>query len=190
MEYDYVITDGGSTDQTIDIASELGSRILHRPGHGKGYGIIQAMNYAAEHNYEFLFYLDCDMTTDPKELDKMLPCLIDSTLVIGCRDPEKLGWKSKVANILMTTWVNILYMTRFRDTNSGCRALRVSFYSGRLKETNFGIEHDALCNALNEKQKISEVDVEYADRRADKSKARPRDLLFAMLTVLSFRLRK
>jgi len=89
FNYEIIIIDDGSTDNTADIADEKASNfenfslITNGKNKGKGYSLRRGVLAAKG---EFILFMDADNSTSIYEFDKFLPCLKQGySVVIGSR---------------------------------------------------------------------------------------------------------
>lgn len=165
LNYQLIITDGGSDDRTVQIAMNKGVEVMLRPGLGKGAGIIQVLDYALSEGYEAVGFLDCDMTYPVRALPKMEEELLKGAdMVVGCRPFTKIVFLNRLANRLFTALINLLFWGSLRDSQSGMRILRTKQFAGKLEAKNFDIETEISCLALRNKLLICQIDIDYYER--------------------------
>ena len=80
-----VVVDGGSTDNTVGIAEDLGCEVLQQRGEGKGAGMRQGFKKFLEVGDDELVMLDCDGTYHPEEITILLDSIPENGIVIGDR---------------------------------------------------------------------------------------------------------
>ena len=96
-QYDYVIINDGSTDDTRKISARRGYNLLDLPVNvGLSGAIKSGMRYANYYGYDYVIQLDGDGQHDPKFLGMMADYLEEHNLdmVIGSRFINKEGFKS------------------------------------------------------------------------------------------------
>jgi glycosyltransferase involved in cell wall biosynthesis len=191
LEYNLLISDGGSTDQSIPIAQNLNVPILYRKGKSKGYGMLQAIEYAYKKQIEIIVFIDCDLTYPIERIPDLVALLHDENLdmVVGNRDRNIMSLKSKFLNWLLVGFVNFLFNGSLKDPASGFRALRVKSFYGQLKETGMDLEIELSGFALRKNLKIKEIDVSYFTRVGE-SKLQLKDIIQALFTIFRVRFRK
>lgn len=68
-QYDVLVVDDGSTDNTADVASAHGAHLIrHGQNRGVGAAFASAAQYALEHNYSMMVNMDGDNQFDPSDL--------------------------------------------------------------------------------------------------------------------------
>jgi glycosyltransferase involved in cell wall biosynthesis len=88
-EFDLLVVDDGSTDETADIARLAGARVLRLPFNvGIGGAVQSGFVYALEHRYDFMAQVDGDGQHEPAELEKLVATMNNSPgadMVCGSR---------------------------------------------------------------------------------------------------------
>jgi dolichol-phosphate mannosyltransferase len=90
---DVLVMDANSPDGTGKIADELAAQhpqihVLHETGkNGLGRAYIAGFKWALEHNYEFIFEMDCDVSHNPDDVPMFLEAAKsqNADLVLGSR---------------------------------------------------------------------------------------------------------
>jgi glycosyltransferase involved in cell wall biosynthesis len=78
-EFDLLVVDDGSTDETADIAGLVGARVLKLPFNVGIGGAVQAgFVYAREHRYDFMAQVDGDGQHEPAELETLVAAMNNS----------------------------------------------------------------------------------------------------------------
>src|SRR5476649_1345533 len=86
-----LVVDDNSPDGTGKLVDELAARdsrihAIHRAGKlGLGTAILEAMNYAMQHNYDLLVNMDADFSHPPRYLPAILAGMADRDVMIGSR---------------------------------------------------------------------------------------------------------
>ena len=72
-EFDLLVIDDGSTDETADLGERCGARVLRLPFNlGIGGAVQAGFIYAREHGYDYVAQVDADGQHDPGELRKLV----------------------------------------------------------------------------------------------------------------------
>ena len=157
-----LVVDGGSTDQTVEIASKLRPdvRILHQSGKGKGDAIKFGVR---ESRGDIVVTLDADGETDPDEIERFVePLLRGFDFVKGSRfmrgRPAKMPFHRWVGNKILTWTYNILHGTHYTDVCSGYSAFwKKAFLNLDLTLDSFEMEQEALVKVARMGLKVAEV---------------------------------
>jgi glycosyltransferase involved in cell wall biosynthesis len=185
---DYIISDANSTDGTAQIAKDKGARILPRTGHGKGYAIKDALNFAAANEYESVIFLDCDRTYPVDDIVKLIQAFPGNDMVVGCRNFRDIDWPRNWANVIMTGWTNLVFWANVQDMATGMRMIRVNKFKGKITAQSFDVEPQMHGLALRNKWKIQEVSINY-NKRVGSSKINIGHLFLILYRVVSERLK-
>lgn len=165
LGFEVMVTDGGSTDGTPELAEAEGVQVLSRPGKGKGAGVIQATRYAAEKGFDYIAFLDCDMTYPVEALPTLYQAMESGLdMAVAARDFQKIKWLNRMANILFSVVISLLFWNKVGDSQTGMRALRVSKYNGLLTAENFDIESEIICKTLRKGYTFQEFPIDYLER--------------------------
>ena len=123
-----IVIDDGSEDNTAKIARKMKVIVLrHKKNKGKGEALRTGFNYVLKKlkNIKYVVVIDADLQFEPKESEKFLKILKNgkAELVIGKRNFRKMPFRHLIGNILWKNTFNILFGTKFEDTNCGYFAL-------------------------------------------------------------------
>lgn len=167
LGHDIVFSDGGSSDKTVKIAKEAGIKIVSRSGKGKGYAVVDGLQFADENGYDYLILIDCDQTYDGKDVPRLIDLNDNHGMIVGRRNFQDIAFARRQANRLMTFILNLLYNAKIEDMASGLRVLKVANFVGKLDAQSFDIEPQMYCVALRDKMKIAEVPIKYSTRSGE-----------------------
>ena len=71
-----LVVDDGSTDNTVEVATEAGATVVsHKVNRGKGAAIRSCFNYAKEHEVDTMIILDGDGQHDPSYIPEFINAL-------------------------------------------------------------------------------------------------------------------
>ncbi len=102
-DFDVLVIDDGSTDNTGELAVAAGAKVLRMPYNlGIGGGMQAGYVYAKENGYEVAVQVDGDGQHDPRQIGDLLECLESNprlNMVTGSRflDPDGGGFRSSAA---------------------------------------------------------------------------------------------
>jgi len=184
------VIDGGSTDDTMEIARAHGATVMEQsyPG-AKGAAVREAIEEIDAAVYVFL---DGDGTYDPAGMPRLvLPVLRgEADHVIGTRfkgrEPGALSRFNLVGNIVFNRLTSLLTGYQVQDMLSGYRALGSEHArSMTMQEDGFGIETELTFRTLNSRARLVQTPITYS-RREGSSKLRPvRDGARILATILT-----
>ena len=189
LSLDLIICDEQSNDGTIEIASKNSIPVYQRDGKGKGCGVIKALEVAFKLNYDFLVLIDCDNSYPPAYIPELLNFLSEYDMVVGTRNMRSIQFSHRLVNLLHTGLINLLFMAKLKDINSGLRVLKVDKFLGLIDANSFDIEAQLTTKALKNRFKIKEVPIEYRKRRGN-SKIRALDTFIILKTILKERFKR
>ncbi|NQT24467.1 glycosyltransferase family 2 protein [candidate division KSB1 bacterium] len=128
-DVDLVVVDDGSTDLTVERASEAGAIVLSLPFNlGIGGAVQTGFQYAYQQGYDTAIQIDADGQHAAAEIPKILEPLheCDCDVVIGSRFLETSGYKvpfTRMMGIRVFSFLNSLILRqKVTDNTSGFRA--------------------------------------------------------------------
>ncbi|HEP1366481.1 TPA: glycosyltransferase family 2 protein [Streptococcus pyogenes] len=129
-DFDYIIIDDCSTDNTLAICQEQGFNVISLPINlGIGGAVQTGYRYAQRCGYDVAVQVDGDGQHNPCYLEKMVEVLVQSSvnMVIGSRFITKEGFQSSFARrigIKYFTWlIALLTGKKITDATSGLRLI-------------------------------------------------------------------
>jgi glycosyltransferase involved in cell wall biosynthesis len=129
-EFDVVVIDDGSTDDTAAVARDAGAKVVRHPFNLGIVGAVQSgFTYALEHGYQRLVQIDGDGQHDPAELPKLIDAMdTDRQLDMVCGSRFLTAERDYVAPISRRTGIHIFAFLlsrivgqRVTDPTSGFR---------------------------------------------------------------------
>jgi len=133
-EYDYIIVNDGSKDNTEEICLKNGYHVLNLPiNMGIGGAVQTGYCYARDNNYDIAVQIDGDGQHDVGFLADMIKLIEDASadVVIGSRFVEKEGFQSsqirRIGIKFLSNLAWILTGVRVKDITSGYRAVNRMF---------------------------------------------------------------
>ncbi len=160
-----VLMDGGSTDGTCEVATDMGARCVVLEMRGKGRAICHAIN---TEEADILVFIDADGSHDPDDIPRLLaPILSDaSDLVIGDRlaggSDELHGSADHILRFigswLIRALINVRFGVHLGDVQNGYRAIRADVARTLdLREPIFTIEQEMAMKALLRSYRVTNV---------------------------------
>jgi len=165
-----VIVDGGSKDNTLEIAKELGCEIIEQWGEGKGIGIRQGFEKFLELGDDELVMLDCDGTYHPEEIVRLVTSIPKSGITIGDRlrgnlEPDAMTSTNWIGNQLLTWLAVALHGKPINDLCSGFWAFsRESLMKLQLNSMRFEIEAEMYASCAHLDIPIRHIPITYSKR--------------------------
>jgi Glycosyltransferases involved in cell wall biogenesis len=134
MGYDpeILVVDGGSHDNSSDIASALGARVISSP---KGYGRQYRLGFKNSLG-EILITADSDCSYPMEEIPKLLNILETENLDFihtnrfAFMDHDSMMPLNRFGNKVLTLFANLLFSFHFKDSQSGMWVFRKKILDG------------------------------------------------------------
>lgn len=182
-----LIIDDGSPDGTGNVVKELQNKypnslhLIERKGKlGLGTAYITGFKWCLEHQYEYIFEMDCDFSHNPEDLNKLyMACKNGADLSIGSRyksGVNVINWP--MGRVLMSyfasRYVRAVTGLPIHDTTAGFKCytnkvLRaIDFDKIRFRGYAFQIEMKFTAWKLG--FKLEEVPIVFTDRQEGNSK--------------------
>ncbi len=190
-QYDYVIINDGSRDQTAAICKRKKYNYINEPINlGIGGAIQTGYRYAREMGYDIAVQIDGDGQHDPAYLDDVTrPILEDKAdYVIGSRFINKEGFQSSVTRRIgikfLSGLITVLCFKHVRDVTSGYRA--VNKFLINVYADNYPIDYpepEAIVDATMRRKRILEVPVIMREREGGTSSINLRRSVYYMIKV-------
>ena len=121
--YEILVVDDSSTDNTYKLASEMGVKIIRHP-YNKGYGAALKTgirNAAAD----IVLFMDADGQHKPSDIKKLIQHIGEYDMVVGARTKKsKISLLRRPGKKILSITANYLAGMKIPDLNSGFRALK------------------------------------------------------------------
>ncbi|MEO6797872.1 MAG: glycosyltransferase [Candidatus Dormibacter sp.] len=195
-DYEIVLVDDGSSDDTVAVAQKTmgaaaGRLTVVRHARKSGYGLTVADGLRAARG-RYVAFMDGDGQFDPADLQTLAARLPDADLVTGRRrrraDPRYRLLIAGIFNILIRT----LYGVRFRDVDCGLKLMRreVLDAAAPLLARSALLNTELYFKAVRNGFRVVQVPVEHYPRVAGvRSGARLVPILRAIRDLVWLRLR-
>lgn len=190
-EFDYVIVNDCSRDDTLKICSEKGLHVLNLPINlGIGGAVQTGYRYALKNGYDFAVQFDGDGQHDAKYLHEMRDHMIKhgENMLIGSRYIEKEGFQSsglrRFGIRFFSVLIKLLTGTRITDPTSGMRMVDrsvIAVYADNYPKDY--PEPESVVAILNQGKKVSEYPVVMRERMEGVSSISPMRSVYYMIKV-------
>ena len=167
-----LVADGGSTDDTYELAEAAGARVFEQSGSGKGQAIREAVRVHID--AEYVLMADADGTYRAEDAEAMLRPLFEGRTehVIGNRfadmKPGAMSRLNRVGNRIINSVFSLIHGHEHKDILSGYRAFtRESFLRLSLSEEGFGIETELAVECVKHGVRTAVVPITYEPRPAE-----------------------
>ena len=190
-DFDYVIINDCSTDQTLEVCRRHGYSYLNLPVNlGIGGAVQTGYRYALYHGYDIAVQFDGDGQHSAKYLTKMVNQLREtqSDMVIGSRFIEKEGFQSSSLRRFgikyFTVLIHLLTGKIITDPTSGMRMINRTLMEKFTEDYPVDYpEPESVVTVLSEKFKVTEIPVVMMHREEGVSSISMRKSLYYMIKV-------
>lgn len=165
--YDVIVCNDGSSDNTGLIAKEMGCIVINHPKNiGYGSAIRSLFNKAKEQNYDVLVTFDSDGQHSINDIETVLQPILDNKadIVIGSRfmeeSEDKIPKYRKIGIKAITKLMTLYSNQNINDSQSGFRAYnKKSLEKINPSEVGMGVSTEILIKADRENLSIVEVPI-------------------------------
>lgn len=173
-QYDYVVVNDGSKDNTARICKNRGFHLVDYPVNLGLAGAFQGgMKYAHEKGYKYAMQYDGDGQHDPRFIGEMLRTADteDCDIVIGSRFvSEQKPWTARMlGSRLIGACIAVTTGRRLKDPTSGMRLFNQRMISILANQVNYGPEPDTIAFLIRCGAKVKECQVSMNERTAGES---------------------
>jgi glycosyltransferase involved in cell wall biosynthesis len=167
-----IVVDNGSTDRSVELATEAGARVVHEKRRGYGSAYLRGL---AEARGGYIFMGDGDGTYDFRDLNPFLEQLdAGKEFVLGSRYRGRIHegampWlHRRIGNPILTRILNLFFGLKVSDAYCGLRAIRRTT-ARRLGLQAIGMEFALEMNLKAAKRNVAigEVPIDYYARAGD-----------------------
>ena len=189
-QYDYVIVNDGSKDDTRKICARRQYNFLDLPVNVGLSGAIRAgIRYANYHDYDYAVQLDGDGQHDPAYIHLLLEEMqrSDVDIVIGSRfKTEKKPASMRMMGSRMISFAIRLTTKgkRIEDVTSGMRLFNKKMIKQFGYNIHYSPEPDTLAYLLNHGVQMEEVQVEMSERIAGVSYLNFKNSIWYMMKMM------
>ena len=190
-DFDYVIVNDCSTDNTLGMCREKGFSYLNLPVNlGIGGAVQTGYRYAYYHGYDLAVQFDGDGQHSAKFLAQMAQVLeeTESDMVIGSRFIEKEGFQSsglrRIGIRYFSFLIKLLTGKTVTDPTSGMRMINRKLLKKFTNEYPKDYpEPESVVTVLSEKHKVTEIPVVMNEREEGISSISLRNSVYYMIKV-------
>lgn len=172
-QYDYLVVNDGSRDNTEAICIQKGYHFVSHPvNSGLAAAVQTGMLYAYKNGYDAAIQFDGDGQHDPKYIEKMAKEIEKGyNIVVGSRfvDEKKPKSLRMLGSNLIQFAIKVTTGKTLRDTTSGMRMFDKKTIKKLALATDLGPEPDTVALLVRGGASFSEIQVEMHDRVAGES---------------------
>lgn len=173
-QYDYVVVNDGSKDNTAQICRENEFNLIDLPINlGLAGGFQAGIKYAYRNGYDAVLQFDGDGQHNPQYIESMIEEMqkTNSDIIIGSRFKKMKkpkGLRMLGSNMIQFA-IHITTGQNITDPTSGMRLLNKKVLKEFAYYMNYGPEPDTISFLIRSGVKVSEVQVEMNERIAGES---------------------
>ncbi|MBQ6886185.1 MAG: glycosyltransferase family 2 protein [Lachnospiraceae bacterium] len=190
-QYDYIIINDGSLDNTKEICRKTNFSILNLPINlGIGGAVQTGYKYAYENGYDYAVQIDGDGQHDVAFVKQMIQMLEQSEadIVIGSRFIDKKGFQSsgtrRFGIKVLSAWIKMCTGVMVKDVTSGFRAVNRKFIEVYSKDYPSDYpEPEAIVTGIMYGGKLKEVPVIMKERAGGESSIKFWNSIYYMIKV-------
>ena len=177
-QYDYVIINDGSKDNTAEICKKNGYNMINLPVNiGLAGGFQAGMKYAERNHYDAAIQFDGDGQHDPSYIADMVKVMEmrEADIVIGSRfvtQKKPINMRMIGSNIIEFC-IKITTGKKIKDPTSGMRLFNRKMICKLANTMNYGPEPDTVAYLIRCGAKVKEVQVQMQERIAGESYLNP-----------------
>lgn len=173
-QYDILLIDDGSTDETYEIIQNLKGIFKNKllyvrfyKNFGKTIALAEGFERA---NGDYIITMDADLQDDPNEIDKIIKKLnLGYDLVIGRKKKRQDAFLTKkIPSYIFNLMIKILFKIEINDINSGFKGYKKDLAKNLKLSNDFHRLIPLISHIYG--YSITEVDVNHRKRKYGKSK--------------------
>lgn len=173
-QYDYVVINDGSKDDTAKLCREHGYNLVDLPINLGLAGAFQTgMKYALYHDYDYAIQYDGDGQHNPEYIQGMVELAEKDhvDVVIGSRfaDEKKPFSLRMIGNSLIELCIFLTTGKKIKDSTSGMRLYNKRMIKKMARTMNYGPEPDTIAYLMKCGAKVREYQVHMNERVAGES---------------------
>ncbi len=185
--FDLLIIDDGSPDGTAKIAHEKMAQyegrvsLIERSGKlGLGSAYIAGFKWALEHNYNYIFEMDCDFSHNPEDLIRLREAARSGAdVVVGSRyikGVNVVNWPMSrlLLSYFASMYVRIITRMKVMDATAGfvCYSRKVlnTIDLDKVKMQGYGFQIEMKYTSIKLGFDLREVSIIFTERREGDSK--------------------
>ena len=174
-----IVVDDGSRDGTGPLLDELlrtrgGFIVVHQPNAGYGGAVRRGGREAADRGYDYVLFMDSDLTNPPEHIARFIPAMLQGYDVIkGSRfmpggDMNGVPWNRRIFSVTGNIVARVLFRMGVADCTNGFRAIRTDlFVQLPLTERGFSVIVQELYWAKRRGASVTSVPTSLTARTTD-----------------------
>lgn len=167
-EYDYVVINDGSKDDTAAICKRRGYQFVNLPVNLGLAGAFQTgMKYAYENDYDYAIQFDADGQHRPEFIRPIVDKIEEGyDIVIGSRfvEEKKPCSLRMLGSFLISSAIRLTTGVKIKDPTSGMRMFNRSLMKEFALNINYGPEPDTVSYLVKNGARVAEVQAHMDER--------------------------
>lgn len=199
LDYELIIIDDGSTDQSLNIAQELTANkkqwlIIAHPKN-LGYGEVLKTGIKAAKK-EWLFFTDADLQFNLQELTDFLPYTNQYQAIIGYRVKRAEGFSRSINARLFKTYIDLLFRLHVKDIDCAFKLIKTDLLKNLTLNSGSAFTSSEILYRLKKKKiKFKELPVSHYPRRYGEASGANIEVIIkacyeALMTYLNIKFKK
>ena len=173
-QYEYVVVNDGSKDDTARICRENGYNLLDLPANLGLAGAFQTgLKYAQEMGYDRAIQFDADGQHLPQYIQPMIDCMEQGNydIVVGSRFVTEKNPRSlrMMGSYLIAFAMRLTTGKTLTDPTSGMRLFNRQMIAEFARDANYTPEPDTISYLMKNGATVAEIQVQMAERIAGES---------------------
>lgn len=190
-DFDYVIINDCSTDNTLEICERNGFNVVNLPLNlGIGGAVQTGYRYAYNNSYDIAVQVDGDGQHDPAFLEKMAETMLaeNADMLIGSRFIEKEGFQTSRARRMGITYfswlIKLFTRKKITDPTSGLRMINSDIIKVFAESYPRDYpEPESVVHVIRLGRNVKEIPVIMRERQGGKSSIRFFSSIYYMIKV-------
>lgn len=190
-DFDYVIINDCSTDNTLEICERNGFNVVNLPLNlGIGGAVQTGYRYAYNNGYDIAVQVDGDGQHDPTFLEKMAETMLaeNADMLIGSRFIEKEGFQTSRARRMGITYfswlIKLFTRKKITDPTSGLRMINSDIIKVFAESYPRDYpEPESVVHVIRLGKNVKEMPVIMRERQGGKSSIRFFSSIYYMIKV-------
>jgi dolichol-phosphate mannosyltransferase len=171
LEYEVIIVDGGSSDETWQVAESLGARCILQRRLGYAGALIEGFK---ESLGSYVLTMDCDLSHPPELLKELWLARDSADILVGSRFSDGGKSSGPVVRHVLSGILNFIfsYVLKLpvKDLSSGYRLYkREAINLGPYEPEHFNILQEVLVRSYSDGYSIKELPLHYQERASGSS---------------------
>lgn len=167
-EYEIILVDGGSADNTRDVAKRLNAKVIVQRMKGYGGALREGFNVAQG---QYILTLDGDLSHSPAFIPQMWEARAQAEIVVASRYARGGSAETSLLRRALSKILNKVFTTGLslplKDISSGFRLYQASLlHDLNLASSDFDILEEVLIKCYAQGWRVKEIPFHYLPRKS------------------------